>query len=122
EVGEYGYQLVMEYLEKGVFERGEKGAVIFPGEKYGLHARVFINALGLPTYEAKELGLAPKKYSDWAYDHSVIVTGNEINEYFKVLLKSMSLVKPELAEKTTHISHGMVKLPEGKMSSRTGKI
>lgn len=33
----------------------------------------------------------------------------------------MSLVFPELAAKTSHISHGMLRLPEGKMSSRTGK-
>jgi arginyl-tRNA synthetase len=53
---------------------------------------------------------------------SIVITGNEINEYFKVLLKAMSLVFPELASKTKHISHGMLRLPEGKMSSRTGNI
>lgn len=125
-VGEYGMQTVRQHLKtadnpNGVFEESQ-GAVIFPGSKYGLHDRVFINSLGLPTYEAKELGLAPEKYRRWQYDHSVIVTGNEIDEYFKVLLKAMSLTHPELAAKTRHISHGMVKLPQGKMSSRTGKI
>ena len=34
----------------------------------------------------------------------------------------MSLVFPDLAQKTKHISHGMLRLPEGKMSSRTGNI
>lgn len=121
EVGPKGVEIVQEYLKKGIFEESQ-GAVIFPGSKYGLHDRVFINSLGLPTYEAKELGLAPTKYEDWPYDQSIIITGNEINEYFKVLLKAMSLIKPELAEKTKHFSHGMVRLPEGKMSSRTGNI
>ena len=121
EAGEAGIKLVGEWLKKGVFEESQ-GAVVFPGEKYGLHTRVFINTLGLPTYEAKELGLAPKKYKDWAYDKSVIVTANEINEYFKVLLAAMKQVEPELGEKTEHIGHGFVRLPEGKMSSRTGNI
>ncbi|MBP9732655.1 MAG: arginine--tRNA ligase [Candidatus Magasanikbacteria bacterium] len=121
EVGEDGKKLVLGYLEKGVFRESE-GAVIFPGEEYGLHNRVFINSLGLPTYEAKELGLAPAKYEYFPYDQSIVITGNEINAYFKVLLKALSLIRPELAEKTLHISHGMVRLPEGKMSSRTGKI
>lgn len=120
-VGEYGMQTVNEGLEKGVFEISD-GAVIFDGEKHGLHKRVFRNSLGLPTYEAKDLGLAPSKYRDFAYDKSIIITANEINEYFKVVLKALSLIHPELAEKTTHIGHGVVKLPEGKMSSRTGKI
>jgi arginyl-tRNA synthetase len=120
-VGEYGIQIVREFLEKGVFKESQ-GAVIFPGSEYGLHDRVFINSLGLPTYEAKELGLAPEKYRRHQYDHSVIVTANEIKEYFKVLLTAMTQTHPELAAKTRHLSHGMVRLPEGKMSSRTGKV
>jgi len=121
EAGPVGVQLVKEYLDKGVFEQSN-GAVVFPGEKYGLHTRVFINSLGLPTYEAKELGLAPTKYKDYAYDLSIIITGNEINDYFKVLIKALTVINPNLGQKTKHLSHGMVRLPEGKMSSRTGKV
>ncbi len=121
EVGEYGYALAKAHISDGIFEESN-GAIVFPGEKYGLHTRVFVNSLGLPTYEAKELGLNPKKFRDFAFDKSIIVTANEIDEYFKVLLKAMSLVAPEVASRTKHISHGVVRLPEGKMSSRTGKI
>lgn len=121
EVADEGKQIVLEHLNDGIFEKSDE-AIIFPGSKHGLHDRVFINSIGLPTYEAKELGLAPTKYRDWTYDKSIIITGNEINDYFKVLLKALSLVNPELADRTTHLSHGMVRLPEGKMSSRTGKI
>lgn len=121
EVGVDGKELVLEYLKRGIFEKSD-GAVVFPGEKYGLHTRVFINSLGLPTYEAKELGLAPRKYKDFPYDLSIIITGNEINEYFKVLMKALEIINPELSSKTVHLGHGMVRLPEGKMSSRTGKI
>jgi arginyl-tRNA synthetase len=120
-VGEYGAKIVKEGLDKGIFEKS-KGAVIFPGEKYGLHTRVFINSLGLPVYEAKDLGLAPTKYKDFSYDLSIISTGNEISEYFKVVLTALKLLKPELADKTLHLGHGMLKLKEGKMSSRTGKV
>jgi arginyl-tRNA synthetase len=120
-VGQTGLKLVKEYLSKSIFQLSD-GAIIFPGKSYGLHNRVFINSLGLPTYEAKELGLAPAKFQDFPYDLSVIVTGNEINEYFKVLMKALSLIAPDLEKKTVHIGHGMVRLPEGKMSSRTGQI
>lgn len=121
QVGEIGFGIVQKFLEKGIFKKSEN-AVIFPGSEYGLHDRVFINSLGLPTYEAKELGLAPEKNKRFEYDLSLIITGNEIDEYFKVLLKALSFTNPDLAEKTKHLSHGMVRLPEGKMSSRTGKI
>ena len=106
---------------KKIFEKSD-GAIVFKGEKYGLHTRVFINSEGLPTYEAKELGLAKIKFKKYAYDKSVVVTGNEINEYFKVLLKAMETVFPDLAQKTKHLSHGMLRFPTGKMSSRTGNV
>lgn len=121
ESGVYGKELVMEYLARGVFEKSD-GAIIYPGEKHGLHTRVFINAEGLPTYEAKELGLAKVKNDRYPYDLSVVVTGNEINEYFKVLLSAMRQVFPDLAEKTKHVGHGMLRLTTGKMSSRTGDV
>ena len=121
-VADFGKKIVENGLKSGIFEKGEKGATIFKGEKTGLHTRVFINSEGLPTYEAKELGLAHIKYKKYGYNQSVIITGNEINEYFKVLLSAMLQIFPELAEKTKHIGHGMMRLSEGKMSSRTGKI
>ena len=120
-VGEFGLKIVKENLKKGHFELSD-GAVVFPGEKYGLHTRGFINSLGLPTYEAKELGLAFKKYEDFKYEKSIIVVGNEIKEYFKVLHKALLITSPELGKITTNICTGMVKLPEGKMSSRTGNV
>jgi arginyl-tRNA synthetase len=119
--GPVGKKIVENNIENGIFDRSE-GAIIFKGENYGLHTRVFINSEGLPTYEAKELGLAKIKYDKTRYKKSIVITGNEINDYFKVLLKAMSLVFPELAKRTSHVSHGMLRLPEGKMSSRTGKV
>jgi len=121
QVADFGKQIVENNMGK-VFEQGDKGAIIFKGENVGLHTRVFINSEGLPTYEAKELGLADIKYKKYKYDWSVIVTGNEVNDYFKVLLAAMEQIFPKLAQKTKHIGHGMLRLPEGKMSSRTGNV
>jgi arginyl-tRNA synthetase len=121
-VAEYGYTTVQKYLQSGLFEVGEGGAIVSSKEKNGLHTRVFINALGLPTYEAKELGLNPQKRVTYPFDQSFIITANEINEYFKVLLWNLKQIDPYVGEHTTHIGHGVVRLPEGKMSSRTGKI
>jgi len=119
EAAPHGKELVLSHPE--VFPESE-GARVFKGEEYGLHSRVFLNSQGLPTYEAKELALAKLKDDYVHYDYSVISTAKEINEYFKVLLKAMSFVHPELAEKTEHIGHGMVRLSTGKMSSRTGDV
>ena len=121
ETGNFGKKVVEKNIKNEIFAESEN-AVVFLGDKHGLHIRVFINSEGLPTYEAKELGLAKVKYDKYKYDKSVVITGNEVNEYFKVILAAMKLVFPELAEKTEHISHGMLRLPTGKMSSRTGDV
>jgi len=130
EVAGIGKKIVEENLGESlpagrqVFEKGEKGAIIFRAENFdkSLHTRVFVNSEGLPTYEAKELGLAKEKYDRYKYDKSIVITGNEINDYFKVLLCAIKQIFPELAEKTLHFSHGMLRLPTGKMSSRTGDV
>lgn len=98
------------------------GAVIFEGEKHGLHTRVFVTRDGLPTYEGKEIGLVPLKYDAYNYDLGFYVTANEQDEYFKVVLKAASFIFPEIIAKTKHVSHGMLKLTTGKMSSRTGDV
>jgi len=120
--GEFGKALVHTNTPK-IFEESE-GAIIFRGENRDtkLHTRVFINKEGLPTYEAKELGLAKIKYDVYPYDSSVVITGNEVNDYFRVLTCALGEIFPELSKKTHHIGHGMLRLPTGKMSSRTGDV
>lgn len=120
--GRNGEPIVREFLDKGIFAESE-GAIVFKGEQYGLHTRVFITSKGLPTYETKELGLNKEKfklYPDLA--ESVIITGNEQTDYFRVLLKVFSLIAPHIAEKTRHMSHGLMRFASGKMSSRKGNV
>lgn len=117
-----GLEIVKENTPK-VFQESD-GAIIYKGEERDkkLHTRVFVNKDGLPTYEAKELGLAPLKKEKYDYTKSIVITGNEVNDYFKVLLSAMGEIFPDLAQNTHHIGHGMMRLPSGKMSSRTGDV
>jgi arginyl-tRNA synthetase len=117
-----GLATVKEQLAAGVYKESN-GAVVFEGEPYGLHTRVFINGQGIPTYEAKDVGLIMLKWQDYHFDHSVIITGSEQQDYMAVVLKSIEQFKPELAHATTHLTHGLVKLEGGvKMSSRKGNV
>lgn len=121
EVGPVGLEMVEDHMD--VFEKSN-GAIVFKAEKYDpkLHTRVFVNAKGIPTYEAKELGLAKKKFETWMHDRSITVTANEIEEYYKVVMKALEQIDKTLAQKIKHISHGFLKLTTGKMSSRTGNV
>ena len=121
EVTELGIKTVQEHTGQ-VYENSD-GAVIFDGEKHGLHTRVFINSEGLPTYEAKEVGLLETKWNDYQFDSSIVITANEQDQYMQVVLKSIEQFQPEPVARTKHITHGVVKLAGGvKMSSRKGNI
>lgn len=118
-----GLKEVENGLAKGVYEVSD-GAVVYRGDlKLDLHTRVFINKEGLPTYEAKDVGLIYTKWDDYHFDKSVVITANDIIDYMKIVLGSVGEMNPELPARTTHITHGNVKLPGNvKMSSRKGNF
>ena len=115
-----GKELVEQNIGK-VFQESN-GAIIFPGEDFGLHTRVFISSEGNPTYEAKEVGLAPMQYNAFNFDTCIHVVANEQAEYFKVVFEAIGQLHEGMKEKEKHLSYGMVKLTSGKMSSRTGDV
>jgi arginyl-tRNA synthetase len=122
EVTQLGLKTVREQLAKGVFAESD-GAVVFKGDEHGLHTRVFINGEGLPTYEAKDVGLSLTKWQDYHFDESIIITANEQMQYMQVVIAAIKQFAPEPADRTRHLTHGMVKLQGGtKMSSRKGNI
>ena len=120
EAGATGEEIVRKNTPK-VFTESE-GAIIFEGEKFGLHTRVFINKEGFPTYEAKDIGLLSLKFSKWNPDISLFVTDHEQKEYFKVVSNAAGQINPEWKEKTIHRTHGRMSFKGAKMSSRLGGV
>lgn len=115
-----GVKTVREHV--GEIFAESNGAIVFAGEAFGLHTRVFIASRGTGLYEARDLGLMQLKNEDYHPAKSYIVTAEEQKEYFKVVIKAAELALPELNGVTENISTGTVKLSTGKMSSRTGEI
>ncbi|OGH10456.1 MAG: arginine--tRNA ligase [Candidatus Levybacteria bacterium RIFCSPHIGHO2_01_FULL_36_15] len=120
ETAQCGKEIVLENVGK-VFEN-DNGTIIFPGEKYGLHTRVFVTRDSNPTYEGKDMCLAQKQYEAFPFDLNIHVVAAEQKEYFKVIFKALELIDPKFKNREFHLSMGMVDLASGKMSSRTGDI
>jgi len=122
EMAPIGEKIVRKNIGK-VFEESD-GAIIFHGENYDkkLHTRVFINSQGLPTYETKEIGLTMTKFEKENPDISIVTTAIEQAEYMKVVEMAISIMYPDIKKRMKHITHGMMRLSTGKMSSRKGNI
>jgi arginyl-tRNA synthetase len=117
-----GLQLVEDGLAKGIFENSE-GAVVYKGEKVGLHTRVFVTKIGLPTYEAKDLGVISIELGDYSFDHRILITGRDQAEYMKVVYAAAEELMPQLKDAMTHLTNGLIKFADGtKMSSRLGNV
>lgn len=116
-----GVDKAREAVKKGVLTESE-GAIVFPGEQYGLDTRVFVNSLGLPTYEAKELALAEKEFSEFGkVDKLIHVVGPEQSSFFQVTFKVEELLGMQKNQQY-HLAYGWVRLKQGKMSSRLGNV
>lgn len=123
QVTKRGLEISKEIFKQGILEKSQ-GAVVFNGKKYGLDTRVFINSLGYPTYEGKEMGLAEIEFTDFGnLDKIIHVVTPEQKSFFKITFKVEELIdEKKYKDKQFHLAYEWVKLKEGKMSSREGNI
>jgi len=120
-----GKGMVLEGLEKGVFQKDGTGAIYFDLTKYGLDKKILIRSDGTTLYITQDIYLAYLKYKEFEIDKSIYVVGNEQNYHFDVLFKILDELKKlgyEFAPENYHLSYGMVFLPSGKMKSREGTV
>lgn len=117
---ELGVEIVKQNIGKVFIEND--GAIIFPGEKYGIFNNVFVGSNGRGLYGARDIGLIQLKYQDFRPNKSYIVTAEEQRDYFRGVIKASELCFPNQKEITCNIATGTVKLSTGKMSSRTGDV
>lgn len=120
------YQEAKKYIDEGIKKKflvKSQGAIVFLGEKFGLDTRVFLNSLGYPTYEGKELPLAYWEFNDFGkIDKCIHLTTPEQKSFFAVTFKVEELLFPETIGKQYHLAYEWVNLKTGKMSSREGNI
>ncbi|MGD9275613.1 MAG: arginine--tRNA ligase [Candidatus Pacearchaeota archaeon] len=120
EVEERGKEIVKDLVKKGIAEISDN-ATIINFEKYGMGVLVFIRRDGTVLYGGKDLALAEKKSIEYPnLEEYIYVVGNEQDLYFRQIFKTLELMKLNIYDKVKNVSFGMVRLPHGKMSSRTG--
>ena len=118
-----GKSLVEEGLKKGVFYRRDDNSVWIDLTGDGLDEKLLLRGDGTSVYMTQDLGTAFRRFEDNKLDDMIYVVGNEQNYHFQVLkLVIKKLGYADWSDHITHLSYGMVELPEGKMKSREGTV
>ncbi len=116
-------EVVEECLKKKIaFKDPETGAVVVDLEKHGLPNTILLRSNGTTLYFTTDLALADYKWEKCEFDESVYFTASEQNLHFKQLFLTLKLLNRPYADKLKHVGFGLVNLPEGKMSTRAGRV
>ncbi|MBD3312124.1 arginine--tRNA ligase [archaeon] len=106
--------------KKGVAEESDE-ALIVNLEEHGLGVFVLLTKQGVPTYEAKDLGLHLVKSEKQKADEYLVFTGAEQKMHFKQVIKTLELMGFKKGS-ITHIPYEEVMLEGEKISSRKGNV
>lgn len=118
-----GKEVVQEGLQKDVFYKKENNSVAIDLTKEGLDEKIVLRSDGTSVYITQDLGTAIERFKEFPDLSQLIYTvGNEQDYHFKVLFKILEKLGYSWAKECSHLSYGMVELPEGKMKSREGTV
>jgi len=114
-----GLKIVQDLIKKNILIKSE-GAIIADLEPYGLNVLPIIRSDGTALYPVADLALANEKFKKYCLEESLYVVDVRQNLYFKQLFKILELTGD--TGKRAQLSYDFVTLPDGMMSSRTGKV
>ena len=117
-----GKDIVQKGLDAGVFFRKEDNSVWIDLAADGLDQKLLLRGDGTSVYMTQDLGTAFRRFEDNKLDDMIYVVGNEQNYHFQVLKLILKKLGHDWSDNITHLSYGMVELPEGKMKSREGTV
>jgi len=119
---ELGKEIVEKALLKNVAVRSPEGTIVTNLKDYGLPDTVLLRSDNTGLYITSDLGLTVHKFEKYKLDSAIWVVMSQQNLYFKQLFKLLELLGYPWAKNCHHFSYEAVNLPEGKMSSREGRI
>ena len=117
-----GKSIVMKGLEDGVLFRKEDNSIWIDLTADGLDQKLLLRGDGTSVYMTQDLGTAHQRFEQYKLDELLYVVGNEQIYHFQVLKLVLKKLGFDWSDHITHLSYGMVELPEGKMKSREGTV
>lgn len=116
-----GKDIIVQEAENGTFEKLADGAVVARLDKFKLPDKVLLRKDGTGIYMTFDIELTRQRSTKKA-DKMIWVVGMDQKLYFQQLFAVAELLNYGNRDAFFHFAYGMVRLPEGKMSSRKGMV
>lgn len=120
EVEKRAKDLAYDLRDKKIAVKSDE-AIIMNLKKYNLGVWILLRKDGTVLYSAKDIALAEKKFSKFNIDSNITIIGAAQTLHMMQLAKTLELMKSPNANKNSFVPFSEVRLPTGKMSSRTGE-
>ncbi len=109
--------------DKGLLVEGERGAQIVDLEAQGIKTPCMVlKGDGSSTYATRDIAAALYRRDTYRYDKNLYVIGGEQILHMQQIIAIMGQLDPWFIGRMQHTPFGMIKLPEGKMSTRKGNV
>ena len=112
----------LEPVRTGEDEKlADETVVLIPLEEQGIKTPLILQKSdGTSLYATREIACAEYRIETWHPERILYVVGNEQELYFRQLNAAMKLLGHDTP--CVHVSFGLVRLAEGRMSTREGRV
>lgn len=125
-LGESYYEKMMKEDIKSIEKSGiaviEEKLMYVDLDKYNLGRCILVKSDGATTYHLRDISTYRNRMEDIKVDKNLYVVDSRQSHHFKQLFKVIELLGWPGITRTEHISYGFVSLPEGSLSTRSGRI
>jgi arginyl-tRNA synthetase len=109
--------------DSGLLVEGDKGARIINLEDVGIATPCLVQkGDGTSIYATRDLAAALYRKDAYHFDRCLYVVGTDQVLHFQQIFAVLDKLDPWFKGRMLHTPFGMVKLPEGKMSTRKGNV
>ena len=124
--GESFYSDKMPRFEKELSDKGllkeSNGAQVVDLEKYKLGTALIKKSDGSSLYITRDIAAAVYRKENYDFYKNIYVVATQQNLHFQQLFKIIELMGYDWANQCVHVPFGMVRLEEGTMSTRHGRV
>lgn len=115
--------VVNRLKDSNILEEGDGGAQIVRLEDVGIQTPcIVLKADGTSIYATRDLAAALYRQSNYNFDHCVYVVGADQILHFQQVFAVLNKLDAWFQGRLVHTPFGMIKLPDGKMSTRKGNV